>query len=125
MARREDTSDTLEQRWAQHWPMAMGPGIDEANENIYRAHFERNSELTDTFEGRAQILGRGLALQKKWWFRAHPRRPQHPDFVLEKGGELEREALELHREAEAYARTHEMGYAEAYRALAVGQLQVE
>jgi hypothetical protein len=125
MVRREDTADCLERRWAEHWPMAVQAGIDEAHETIYRAHFDRNSELADTFEGLTQILDRGLALQKKWWSRAHPPKPQHPDFVLEEGGELERDALELHRKAENYARTHEMGYAEAYIAFAEGRLQVD
>ena len=95
--------------------MAMGLGIDEAKESIYPAHFERNSELADTFDGRAQILDRGLALQAKWWRRVTGRcAPEHPDFVLEVGGELDGDALALHRKAETYARTHEMGYAEAY-----------
>ena len=92
---------------------------------FYRAHFELNGELADTDEGRAQILDRGLALLEKWWRGVTgPRAPEHPDFVLEEGGELERDALQLHLKAETYARTHEMGYAEAYIALAEGRLQV-
>jgi hypothetical protein len=120
-------SDALEQCWAEHWPMAMGLGIDEANETIYRIHFGRNSELADTDEGRAQILDRGLALQEKWWRRTAtgPRAPEHPDFQLEERGELERDALNLHLKAETYARTHEMDHAAAYIALAEGRLQVD
>ena len=125
MVRREDTSDAHDQRWADHWPIAIQAGIDEENATIYRAHFDRNHQLADTYEGRAQILDRGLTLQKKWWSRVGPRAPEHPDFVLEGDGELEGDALELHRKAEAYARTHEMDYADAYRGFAEGRLQVD
>ena len=47
MARYEDTRDALEQRWAEHWPMAVQAGIDEAHATIYRAHFERNGDVAD------------------------------------------------------------------------------
>ena len=85
---------------------------------------ETTSSLTPT-KGALRFSIAGSRSKRSGGAAGVPRGPEHPDFQLEERGELERDALELHRKAETYARTHEMDYADAYRGFAEGRLQVD